>query len=102
MRRARAGEPDHDDRRGQLDIEDLGPAADEVLDEQAAREQANGALTDREPPERPEPGVGLDRVDHRPQPGAEARVAEVVAAGPGARFGEQPLLVEARGRAYAT
>ena len=57
MRRARAGEADHDDRRGQLDVEDLGPAAHEVFHEQPRGEQPDRALVDREPAERAEPGV---------------------------------------------
>ena len=66
-----------------------GPAAHEVFDEQPARQQAHGALADREPPERAESGVGFDRVEHRAQAGEEAGVAEVVAPARGARFGEQ-------------
>ena len=69
MRRARAGEPDHDDRRGELDLEDLGAPAHEVFDEQPGREQPDRALVDREPAERAETGVGLDRGDHRVEPG---------------------------------
>ena len=85
VRRARAGQADHDDRRRQLDGEDLGPAAHEVLDEEARGEQAQRALVDREPAERSEPGVGFDRGDHRVEPRAEAGIAEVVAAGAVAR-----------------
>ena len=94
MSRPRARQPDHDDGRGDLDLEDLGAAAHEVLDEQPARQQADRSLLDRKPSERTESGVGFDRVDHCAQAGQEVDRAEVVTARAAAGFVDESPLVE--------
>ena len=94
VRRPRPRESDHDDRRRDGDVVDLGMPAVQILDEQAAAEQAHGPLTDREPSELVQTGVGFDRGDHRPQPRQEVVGAEVVEAGAGASRIEQRAFVE--------
>ena len=90
----RAGEPDHDDGRFELDVERLGVPGQVLLEPQPGLQQTDQPVPDDVPAEPGEPTVRLDRGDLGRQPVEQGGIAELVEAGGAVRVGDDAVDVE--------